>query len=61
MLVLPERFASSKIDNNCDDEAVKGEGFCENEDQNHSHNHFSLRVGSHSCITHNANGQASSQ
>jgi hypothetical protein len=40
-----------------DDETVKGEGFSENQDQDHSDKDFILlSVGSDTCVTHDTNG-----
>ncbi len=44
-----------------DDKTVKGKGFSENQDQDHSDKNFILlRVGSHTRITHNTDGQTCS-
>jgi hypothetical protein len=44
-----------------DDQSVQGQGFSENQNQDHSHEDFVLLgVGTHSCVSHNADGEASS-
>lgn len=44
-----------------DDETVQGQGFSEDEDQNHAHEDLILLgIGSHSSVTNDTDGQAGS-